>query len=208
MKKGRKKGPDGPERKDKRMTEEKRNQEEYVIGNFSYQDKEEATRAITEQERIKRLEQQIDYNKPQVVYALYSKMLQNEIFKTPEGMLYLVHLQNYLYENEKHINGVIPLIPASSFTGEFGKEEKQEKREEERRRRREERRKAEAEEKLLIYKIVIGFLAAAVVGMLIIAGLSDSPNILNYRQKIQDEYVEWEQELREWEEELEEREAK
>ena len=53
---------------------------------------------------------------------------------------------------------------------------------------------------------MIAFLAVAVIFMMIIAGISDSPTILNYRQKIQNEYAEWEQQLQDWEDDLEERE--
>ncbi|MBE5894676.1 MAG: hypothetical protein IJZ00_08450 [Lachnospiraceae bacterium] len=182
--------------------------EDYVIGNFRYSEKESATRAITEQERIKKLESQMDYDRPQVVYAIYCKMLESNVFHSPEGLLYLVHLQNFLYEHEKQINGVIPLIPAKNFSGGviIRKESAEGGASDDRKVKRLERRWKAAEEKNKIYKIVIAFLAVAVIFMMIIAGISDSPTILNYRQKIQNEYAEWEQQLQDWEDDLEERE--
>ena len=41
-----------------------------------------------------------------------------------------------------------------------------------------------------------------IVGMFVVAGTSNSPNILNYEEKIQDKYAGWEQDLTEREKEL------
>lgn len=54
--------------------------------------------------------------------------------------------------------------------------------------------------------VVCVMLIFMIVGMLIVAATSNSPNILNYREKIIDNYAGWEQELTERERELDERE--
>ena len=58
----------------------------------------------------------------------------------------------------------------------------------------------------LVYKIVILGLIVIIVAMLIIAGASSSPNIINYRNKIQNEYSEWEKQLEDREKALRDRE--
>lgn len=45
-----------------------------------------------------------------------------------------------------------------------------------------------------------------IIMMLIISIMSDSPNIINYRNVIQNEYSDWEQKLKEKEKELNDRE--
>ena len=44
------------------------------------------------------------------------------------------------------------------------------------------------------------------IAMLIIAGVSDNPNILNYERVLQDRYAEWEMELNEREAKIREKE--
>ncbi|MEE5990756.1 MAG: hypothetical protein V3G41_08765, partial [Lachnospiraceae bacterium] len=45
--------------------------------------------------------------------------------------------------------------------------------------------------------IIIVFLAACILAMLVISGLSDTPSILNYENELQDKYADWETELNE-----------
>ena len=50
------------------------------------------------------------------------------------------------------------------------------------------------------------FLIIVVVGMFVISLMGETPNIVNYRFRIQDEYAAWEQDLMEREAEIKERE--
>ena len=150
-------------------------------GYYSYPDEETAAEAASELEKIRRLEAQIDYNKPKVVYALYNKMLLGEVFSTPEGFAYLLHLRQYLEENAYEIGEVIPGIPIEMFIHETVQEVAVPQKV----------RKPDT----LSYKIVIGALSLLVIAMLVITALSDSPTILNYEKKLQDRYASWEMEL-------------
>lgn len=49
-------------------------------------------------------------------------------------------------------------------------------------------------------------MAIVIVFMIIISSLSSSPTILNYKQKIENEYADWEQKLSDKEKELNQRE--
>ena len=148
----------------------------------------------------------MEYDHPEVVYAVYCKVIEKELFRTPEGLLYLVHLQDYLYHHESEIAGDIPLIPAEKFCNPKGAKSPNSWNSVNRYPGKKEKPVTTREEKLVMYKVIIAFLSLCILGMLIIAGMSDSPTILNYRTKIQDEYVEWEQLLEEKEAELRERE--
>lgn len=225
--------------------------EEYFVGSFSYKSKIAADKAVKEQAKIMKLEAQMDYNNPKIVYSVYTKIIERDILETMEGVSYLMHLQNYLYENEESLSGPVPAIPVAmlqkadlfltdadmvepsnedsskgntidtnsnndlqeennnqdSIDGEGT--DKSTEAEMKTSMLPSERRKLERKEKMqdaLTYKIIIGFLIAIIVAMMVIALRSNSPNILNYKYKIQDEYSEWEQELNEKEAELNARE--
>lgn len=167
-------------------------------GYYSYPDEDAAGEAANELEKIRRLEAQIDYNKPKVVYALYNKMLLGEVFSTPEGFAYLLHLRQYLEDHVFDIGEAIPGIPVEMFIHEKIQEVPVPDRKETGRRKR--------NEDTLSYKIIIGALALLVIAMLVITALSDSPTILNYEKKLQDRYASWEMELSEREAAIRERE--
>ncbi|MBR3307031.1 MAG: hypothetical protein IKI75_07255 [Lachnospiraceae bacterium] len=171
-------------------------------GYFSFLTVEGAEAAVTEAEKIKRLEKQLDYGKPGMVLALYKKAVEGRVFSTPEGFAYLLKLREYLKKNAPEEN--VPGIPVEVFTGED----------------KERAEKARAEEKIAALKeanhvlrtgrvtqrIIIVFLGIGIIIMMVIATLSDSPNILNYERVLQDRYSSWEQELKDREESVRERE--
>ena len=167
-------------------------------GYYSYPDEDTAGEAANELEKIRRLEAQIDYSKPKVVYALYNKMLLGEVFSTPEGFAYLLHLRQYLEDNVFDIGEAVPGIPIEMFLHEKIVEvPAPEKRGAGRKKK---------DQDTLSYKIIIGALAILVIAMLVITALSDSPTILNYEKKLQDRYASWEMELNEREDALRARE--
>ncbi|MCR4585211.1 MAG: hypothetical protein K5686_05745 [Lachnospiraceae bacterium] len=159
-------------------------------GYYSYPDEDAAGEAANELEKIRRLEAQIDYNKPKVVYALYNKMLLGEVFSTPEGFAYLLHLRQYLEDHVYDIGEAVPGIPVEMFIHEkiqevpAGEEKNP-------------NRRKKKDQDTLSYKIIITALALLVIAMLVITALSDSPTILNYEKKLQDRYASWEMELAE-----------
>ena len=93
------------------------NEKEYFIaGALAYERKEAADKALAEQSKIIKLESQMDYSNPKVVYSVYTKIIERNMFSTYEGMNYLIHLQNYLTDNEEFLPGPIMAIPASVFS--------------------------------------------------------------------------------------------
>ncbi len=179
---------------------------EFIVGAFSYEDEKRADQAVKEQYRIEKLKAQVDYTKPKVVYALYQKILEGGVFETPEGIGYLLKLNEYLNSKQIAIGKEIPPIPESmlihremvSVPVEVPKKKKREfvlwK------------RIKENKEDPAIYKIIIAFLLVAIIIMLVLTGMSNSPTILNYKKQIQNEYSSWQQQLEEKERELIQRE--
>lgn len=198
--------------------DEKSEQDKLTVGYFIYNNRSEADKAKAEQERIMKLEKQIDYDNPKMVHTLYNKIVAGDYFHTPEGLLYLVHLQDYLYSKEGIMTEPIAPIP-----GDYTKEKNKktvDQLEEERTKLLDKVRSLESDKSKgyrnlkirqrrtdnLVYKIVILGLIIVVVVMFIIAGASSSPNIINYRNKIQNEYSEWEKQLNDREKEIRARE--
>lgn len=155
----------------------------------------EAEEAKIEAQRIERLEKQLDYTKPALVLAFYKKALEGRVFKTVEGYAYLVHLRAYLEDRKSDLGGVIPCIPSDYMSerahyrvivNELKENLKNEK-----------KKTKSLRHSNGTMKIVITFLVVALVAMLIIALVSDNPNILNYERVLQDKYSSWEMDLKE-----------
>ncbi|MCR5251380.1 MAG: hypothetical protein K6E50_12310 [Lachnospiraceae bacterium] len=189
---------------------EEESKEEKVIGRieqgfFSYRNVEEAEQAVTEAERISRLEKQLDYNKPTLVMALYRKALEDGVFHTAEGYAYLLSLRQYLEEHKEQLGEAeLPGLPVEKLLG--GAEAEAKRRQLEEMLKNAEQKLRRVKQKLSSLRIVLLFLLAALIAMLVIAGMSDSPNILNYERVLQDRYASWEEELKEREEAVREEE--
>lgn len=171
-----------------------------TIGSFEYEDEVYAELVERELEKIEKIEAQIDYANPVMVYTLYVKLLERRMFKTPEGLVYLLRLQAFLDDRQAEIKKEIPPIRVDDFsflTRDRGVDEMPKV---------SEKVKEQAKGKDGIYRIIITFLILLIAGMLAISMASGSPTILNYRKQIEDEYASWEKQLTERERELGERE--
>ena len=172
-------------------------------GFFSYRSVSEAEAALTEQARIRRLEKQLDLNRPKLVLALYTKAVNENIFTTAEGYAWLLKLRQYLEARKDVLDAEIPGIPA-----EYRADRDMEKQIESLKGSMQKIREHNLKLKRRMVKqlIVIIMLAIGLIAMLVIAGVSDSPNILNYERTLQDRYAGWETELKEREAAIREKE--
>lgn len=184
------------------MDTEKKEKKPVLQGDFTYPDYAAAELARIEKDKIDRLEGQINYEKPGVVFALYNKALENHVFQTPEGFAFLYKLRAYLQDHANEIGQEIPGIPS----GLLVTEDRQALKEARQLLSKSEKEQAKYRSRSLTQWIVIAFLAAALLAMLIAAGLSDSPNILNYENALQNRYADWHEELSERERAVRERE--
>lgn len=184
-------------------------EERFELGAFSYADKVMADDAERELKRIQKLEQQIDYSKPKVVHLLYDKMINASSLRTPEGLIYMYEMYGFLREHSTELDHELRGIPVEIFSGitrtreaEGGDDLKLTEENFNKLKRRLKREKQESKSKILSHRIVIAFLAAAIVVMFIIAFKSDTPNILNYETALQNKYAAWDAELTQREAEL------
>ena len=184
-------------------------EERFELGAFSYADKVMADDAERELKRIQKLEQQIDYSKPKVVHLLYDKMINASSLRTPEGLIYMSEMYGFLREHSTELDHELRGIPVEMFSGitrtreaEGGDDLKLTEENFNKLKRSLKRERQESKSKILSHRIVIAFLAAAIVVMFIIAFKSDTPNILNYETALQNKYAAWDAELTQREAEL------
>ncbi|MCM1569698.1 MAG: hypothetical protein NC081_09675 [Roseburia sp.] len=175
---------------------------EFIQDGFVFYSREEADMASAEKRKIEFLESRLDYSRPESILSIYEKALQERIFHTPVGMLYLRHLQDYLSEQPKIDKSAIPPVPVYAvFNGELRANTQPV--------RSKIKPAAPKKEKFpaLAVSVVINIaLVIAVIAMFAIALNSEQANILNYRKAITNQYAGWEQELTEREAKVREKE--
>lgn len=183
----------------------------FNVGGFTFADEAMADQAKKEEEGIRFIKEKSTLSNPEVVFRLYTTLLQQKMFVTPVGLRFLVELQNILIAAPGIPNDTIPTIDTADFVGARLADAKISK-----------KKKAGLEKQLTFYKrgfcvsllcaVIFGF---SVVGMFAIVELSENNlTILNYKNELINRYEGWEQELKaeeerlkEWEEDLSDREA-
>lgn len=167
---------------------------------FFFLNAEDAGMAVKEKKQIEYLESHLNYRNPEQVLTLYERMLRERIFKTPVGMIYLKHLQDFLLEQSGVEPARVPMIPVYAPCAAIPA------RRERSVRGREARPDTGRKAKMRMSVILNVLLAIAVIAMFAVAVSSRQPNILNYRTAILNEYASWEQELSEREQIVREKE--
>jgi hypothetical protein len=185
----------------------------YKVEGYEFETKEQARIARQEVEKIRFFKNQTSMDDPDVVLALYNKLVQREVFVTPVGMGYLQELQQYLnmvpYIKKEQILPIPVYVPEEAPKDEVVKKQAAQRRKAKAREvRRLQRRKDWDYCRLFhISTFFAVVFALAAMGMLIMTWVStDNVNIINYENEIIDKYESWEQELSERESELDERE--
>ncbi len=72
---------------------------DWIVEGFQFGTEQDANLAKNEKLRVERLEERLDYQSPEMVYAVYKKAVENRVFKTPVGYEFLKKLQRILKEN-------------------------------------------------------------------------------------------------------------
>lgn len=190
----------------------------HSINGYDFQNEEDVDIAREELNKIQYISDKLT-DDPEAVLAVYNKMLDSKIFITPIGVEYLRQLQGYLLRSPQIDDAKVQDIPVlisyqealhykdleqeltkaradiSNRTAAEKKPAKEPETVSERLKRR---------FRFSIVAIVV--LSVVIVALFIIALNSNTPNILNYRTEIENEYADWAQQLSEKEAELRERE--
>lgn len=189
----------------------------YQVEGYTFETKEQEKLARHEAETIRYIRDHTRMDDPDVVLALYNKLILKEIFVTPVGFDFLRRLQEYLYTIPYIKREDILPIPVYKETGAPSAEKPDKK--QNRSKVQKEKQKAKVVQKhnrkenrdyRKLFHISTFFavvFALALIGMFVITWISkDNVTIFNYENKIVDKYETWESQLQEREAQLQERE--
>lgn len=167
---------------------------DWVVDGFQFGTDKDAQLAMGEQLRIERLEKKIDYQNPNMLYAVYKKAINNRVFKTPVGYEFLKKIQKILKE-ESAIKEEIPDIPVYGvYSLRESTNPAVEKIKASRKKPKVKPKQKEFFTKRTSIYINIALLVL-VIAMFLISMTGSNPTILNYEKVIQNRYSQWEQEL-------------
>lgn len=162
-------------------------QDNWTVDGFTFENQEDARLAKAELGRIGQLEDKIDHRNPHLVRAVYEKAIENKIFKTPVGLVYLKKLQEEVKKNpltEKNVSD-IPVV--NIYTKEKVEKEVKQKVE-----KSVQKKELITKRASLFANVVLVILVAL---MFYIATTSNNPNIINYEYNLQNKYATWNEEL-------------
>ena len=159
-----------------------------IIDGYAFTDEHMAKQARTEAEGVRYVRAKTDMSKPDQVLNVYQRLLDQKMFQTQIGYHYLKELQDYLLTMPGISSGNIRPIPVapslvvddtSGLTAFWRK------------------RLMRMEHKLRLSLAANPIFVLSILVMFVIAATSGQTTILNYENKIQDRYAQWEQELTE-----------
>lgn len=175
-----------------------RNVEEFKVEGYLFGNKNDVKQAQEEVEAIKFLEQKLDFENVDSTLRIYDKALQERVFKTPVGFGFLRKVQHELLCRGIPEEEIKPIALYQVYSKiEEAKPLRVIKK----------KIKPDQTKVYLRTSVMVNIaLVILVIGMFVLSLLGETPNIVNYRHRIQNEYAQWEQELLEWENQLKERE--
>ncbi|MCH5254460.1 MAG: hypothetical protein J1F41_06005 [Lachnospiraceae bacterium] len=163
--------------------------DDLIVEGYRFATIADAETARLDAKRIKNLEDNLDYRKPQNVLVIYHKALDNKIFQTPIGFSYLLKMQEHLKRCGIEAEKIRPIQLNVTFSN---------KTEANRSIRRSIASRQPEYKNRFITSVLLNILMVVMIcAMFYISLKSDSPNMINYRREIVNEYSQWEQELTE-----------
>lgn len=180
----------------------------YSAEGFSFYTKGDALLATQEKKKVEYLETKLDYRYPESILRIYNKAIEERVFKSPVGIVFLKKLQDYLSSQPQILPEEIADIPLyASFEGELHLDTKHTPEAKSAREKKKEALKPKQKTSVLTVSVILNIgLVIAVIAMFVITLKSEQPNILNYEQNLLNKYSSWEQELTDKERELNARE--
>lgn len=171
------------------------------VEGFLFDTRKDAEQAKLELKKIQYLNQNMNYSNIEKVQKLYDKMLDEKQFKTPVGWTYMLNIRELLLKADIPEEDVRPVPLYTVFTYDAMKEAPTKQ------------RVKPAPKKKEPYKvrfrssvIMNVLLIICVIIMFIIALKGETPNIINYKNNIINQYSSWDQELTERENAVREKE--
>lgn len=180
---------------------------DWAVEGFQFGTEKDATLAKGEQIRIEHIESKLDYSNVEMVNAVYKKAIDNRVFKTPVGYVFLKRLQEILKEHaqkepaveESALDKPVEEIPDIPIFGVYSLRESTNPVVERVKASSKKKPEKKAPPKEFFSRktsIIVNIaLLALIVVMFAISFTGTSPTVLNYEAAIQNRYSYWEQEL-------------
>lgn len=184
--------------------------DKYVVDGFRFQTKEEAVEAKNEYEGVNYMKSRTNMNNPANVYSVYKSLVEKKVFKTPIGMGFLYELREILYKSgnysKEEIDSIVISAPVRTMTRKMKKKEEKASRKEVIKGMKELDIESVYRNRFinsLLFNIVLIIVIALII---MITANSENTNILNYKNRLDAEYGEREDDLIQWQNELNDRE--
>lgn len=174
--------------------------EKYTAGGYLFEDEESLKEARNELEGVEYLKKRTNYKNPKSILNIYNTVIEKKLFKTPVGYEFLKQLQDYLLESEEIDGDQIMPIPIKRITEKKGKKFSIPKI------KRSIDKSSPYRNRFLNMVILNVVLVVILVLFILISNNSKNLNIINYRNRIDAEYTEKEDNLARWEKQLQIRE--
>ena len=176
-----------------------KNEERLVFDGYLYGNEEDVNLAKEERKTARFLQSKINYDDIQMALKIYDKAIKDKIFKTPVGFEFLKVMRFEMIKRGMPADNIQPIPLYLVFSKEaeqrpvriFQVKERDDK----------------LKENFRISLWANIAMIILVIGMFVITLFGDNTNIVNYRYKIENEFVSWEQELEEREAIVREKEA-
>ncbi len=178
------------------------NRDELTFDGFVFATREDLEIAKTEARKIEYLETHTDTGNMTNMRSVYEKLIETNAFTTPVGFLYLRQLRDVLITSGVAGEELTPVPLYATFKRISLKDDDKPV-----------RRLTMAEKKEMSLRmkyrnavLIAVIFAALAVAMFVINYYGSTPNILNYKKAITDQYSAWEQDLTERENALRQKE--
>lgn len=174
--------------------------DKYTVNGFLFGDELDIELASQEYSAIQYIDKKIENRSGETIFGVYEGALEKRMFRTPVGYCYLHSLQKRMLKSGIRKERITPIPLYQVFNDSYKTEERP-------RKISVHKKKKKPNEKILLYSLLANILLAVLVAALFaIAMKGETPNALNYRHSIENEYAAWEEELEEREQTVREKE--
>ena len=176
-----------------------------TVQGFRFSALADAKTAEEEYKKMVYISQRMNKDNPEEVLAIYHKMIENGLFVTPVGVDFLMRVREFLVScGSIDPARVRPIETGSLFTQRARNEARAETRPRVTTDLVAENKNLKRKYRIAVAVAIIS--VCLVAAMFIVARSSDNPNILNYKNALENRYAEWEESLTEREKALREKE--
>lgn len=172
----------------------KMSENDLTVEGYKFNSLSDVTTAKEEVKRIAYIEAHLNYKDPASVLIIYNKVIANRIFVTPIGYDFMKKLQKFLMESEGIDKDKITALPLSNM---YTLEKKTSSAVDPKPKIIPKKKRDQLKDRLYISIGLNLILIAAIIAIFIVMKTGSNPNILNYKNALENKYAEWENELKE-----------